>query len=124
MNAAEVAKPTNDLTPSNFDRTIDKPYVHLPIKDDAPEARLIVKIDGEQPYQPITVRIARDKPDWYGMISVQNWMGKKLTIVPKTPLPESGWIRNMKLSDQPPTRKASIKKNIAHNSTSLRAAAG
>jgi fructan beta-fructosidase len=78
---------------------IDKPYVHLPMKDDAPEVRLLVNIDGELQHS-IDVKLAQDKPDWNGTFSVQKWMGKKLTIVPEKPLAESGWIRNVKMSDQ------------------------
>jgi len=41
---AHDAKPA----PQGFEcPKIDKPYVHLPIRFDAPEVRLLVKIDGE-----------------------------------------------------------------------------
>lgn len=82
-----------------FEQMIDKPYVYLPVKDDAPEVRLLVKIDGELQH-PIDVRLAQDKPDWIATFSVQKWMGKRLTIIPEKALAELGWIRYMKMSDQ------------------------
>lgn len=94
--SGEEAKPA----PQGFEcQEIDKPYVHLPMKFDAPEVRLLVKIDGELQHS-IDVKLAQDKPDWNGTFSVQKWMGKSLTIVPEKPLAEPGWIRNMKMSDQ------------------------
>ena len=78
---------------------IDKPYVYLPIKNDAPEVRLLVSIDGELQHS-IDVKLAQDKPDWTATFNVQKWMGRKLSIVPETPLAGSGWLRYMKMSDK------------------------
>lgn len=98
--SAEEARPANAPLPQGFEcEKIDKPYVHLPMKCDAPELKLLVKIDGELQHA-IDVKPAQDKPDWNGTFSVQKWMGKKLTIVPEKPLAGSGWLRNMKISDQ------------------------
>jgi len=98
------------IAPEGFEcPKIDKPYLHIPIKDDAPEVRLLVKIDGEQPYHPITVKLAQGNPDWNGMISVEQWMGRKLTIVPEKPQAETGWIRNMTLSDRLPDEESVYK---------------
>jgi len=104
---AQEAKPANAPQPAGFEcPKIDKPYVHLPIKNDAPEVKLRIKIDGEQQNVLITIRLAQGKPDWNGMISVEQWMGKKLTIFPEEPLNESGWIRNVKMSDQLPDEES------------------
>ena len=40
------------------------------------------------------------------MISVEQWMGKKLAIVPEQPLAETNWIRNVKMSDQLPDEES------------------
>ena len=97
---AQDAKPANATQPQGFECTkIDKPYVHLPIQDDAPEVKLLVTVDGELQHS-IDVKLAQGRPDWNGTFSVQHWMGKKLTIVPEKPLAGSGWIGNMKMSDQ------------------------
>ena len=102
-SSAADATPANAAHPQGFEcQKIDKPYVHLPIKNDAPEVRLLVTIDGQKQNVLITIRLAHDKPDWNGMISVGPWMGKRLSIVPEKPLAESGWIRNVKMSDQLP----------------------
>jgi hypothetical protein len=95
--SAEEAKQT--MTQAFECAEIDRPYVYLPIGDNAPEVRLLVNIDGELQHS-IDVKLAQDKPDWNGTFSVQKWMGRKLTIVPENPLAESGWIRNVKMSDQ------------------------
>ena len=100
---AQHANPANASVPQGFEcPKIDKPYVHLPIKNDAPEVRLRVKIDGVQQNALISIRLAQGKPDWNGYISVEQWMGKQLTIVPEQPLAGSGWIGNVKMSDQFP----------------------
>ncbi|MCX6878371.1 MAG: hypothetical protein NTW21_31850 [Verrucomicrobia bacterium] len=96
---AQEAQPTAPA-PLGFEcRKIDKPFVHIPIKNGAPKVRLLVKVDGEVQHG-MDVELAQDQADWNGTLSVQKWLGKKLSIVPENPLPASGWIHHMKMSDQ------------------------
>jgi len=97
--SAQVEKPAGTPALLGFECTIDKPFIHLPVKYGAPKVKLLVKIDGELQHI-IFVRLAHDKPDWNGTFTVDQWMGKKLTIVPEEPLAQSGWISNIKMSDQ------------------------
>ncbi|MCX6877614.1 MAG: glycoside hydrolase family 32 protein [Verrucomicrobia bacterium] len=97
---AAESQPANAPAPQGFEcPKIDKPFVHLPIKYGAPKVKLLVKVDGELQHA-IFVNLAHDKADWNGTFTVDHWMGKKLTIVPENPTTPTGWIRNMKLSDQ------------------------
>lgn len=99
-SSAEEAKPAGAPLPQGFEcLKIDKPYVHLPIKNGEPKVKLLVKIDGEVQHT-MDIELAQDIPDWNGTLSVQRWMGKSLTIVPENPLPATGWIKNTKMSDQ------------------------
>jgi fructan beta-fructosidase len=62
------------------DLTIDKKYVLLPIQDDAREYNIAIEVDGEQIMEPIMVRLAEERIDYWMPLDVEKYKGKSMSL--------------------------------------------
>jgi len=61
---------------------IDKKYLNLPVKNEAPECLLSFEIDGEK-VREFTINLAPGEPDFWVYLDVREFAGKKGTLIAK-----------------------------------------
>jgi sucrose-6-phosphate hydrolase SacC (GH32 family) len=59
---------------------IDKKYLNLPVKNEAPECRLSLEIDGKK-VREFTINLAPAEPDFWVYLDVREFAGKKGTLI-------------------------------------------
>jgi fructan beta-fructosidase len=89
--------------PKSRELTVEKVYLHLPVKNGAPKRRMKFEVDGKM-VREFEIELAEDKPDWLAFVDVSKFGGKKLTI--STVLPaESKALDGIVASDDVPDPK-------------------
>jgi sucrose-6-phosphate hydrolase SacC (GH32 family) len=78
---------------------INRQFVHLPVKTGAPKTWMVVSVDNVMQHE-FEIELAPGDPDFYSTLEVGQWMGKKLTLTAEKVTAESGWKKNIKLSDK------------------------
>jgi fructan beta-fructosidase len=88
--------------PAARELTVEKRYLHLPVKNGAPKRVVKFEIDGKM-VREFDIELAEGKPDWLAFTDVSGFRGKKLTI--STVLPaESKALAAIVASDDVPDR--------------------
>jgi sucrose-6-phosphate hydrolase SacC (GH32 family) len=72
-------KPPARLADQRRDFTIEKQYLHLPIKNGAPRRKLTVLVDS-RPVVTLDVELADGTPDWWAWMDVSAWRGRTVTL--------------------------------------------
>jgi fructan beta-fructosidase len=65
--------------PKSREVTVEKVYLHLPVKNGAPKRRMKFEVDGKM-VREFEIELAEEMPDWLAFIDVSKFGGKKLTI--------------------------------------------
>jgi sucrose-6-phosphate hydrolase SacC (GH32 family) len=60
--------------------TLDKKYLNLPVKNEAPECLLSLEIDGKK-VREFTINLAPGEPDFWVYLDVREFAGKKGTLI-------------------------------------------
>ncbi|MDP4205628.1 MAG: glycoside hydrolase family 32 protein [Bacteroidota bacterium] len=79
--------------------SINKRFVHLPVKTGAPKTWVSVNIDGVWQTE-FEIELAPENPDFYATLEVGQWKGKKLSLNAENVTPGSKWISLTKMSDE------------------------
>jgi fructan beta-fructosidase len=108
--------------PQRRELTVERRYLHLPVKTGAAMRRVKLTVDGKV-VRDFDIELADDKPDFHVFCDVSPFKGKKLTIETTLPPTRQRWPRSLPMT-RCPTRTAYIARNIGRSSSSLLAAAG
>ena len=91
-------KPPGLMRDARREFRIEKRYLHLPIKDGAPQRTVSVFADGKLVVQN-TIGLANGTPDWWAFMDAGAWRGKPVTLqVDKLP-EDSAALRSMEQGD-------------------------
>lgn len=99
MSACSQNK-TQDAQKASAVFSIDSNYLLLPIEDNAPEIKMQVKYNDEQPVEVINLRLAHVKADYWVKLDVANYKGSKITIDFENTDKNSWGVKNIKQSDK------------------------
>jgi fructan beta-fructosidase len=91
---------TQDAQKASAVFSINSNYLLLPIEDNAPEIRMQVKYNDEQPVEVINLRLAHVKADYWVKLDVANYKGSKITIDFENTDKNSWGVKNIKQSDK------------------------
>ncbi len=91
---------TGQTTSQSFEhRSIEKRFVHLPVKTGAAKTWMTVNIDGKMQHE-FEIELAPAEPDFYVTLEVGKWKGKRLKLVAETVAGGSEWKTRTRLSDE------------------------
>lgn len=91
---------TGQTTSQSFEyRSIDKRFVHLPVKTGAAKTWMTVNIDGKM-QQEFEIELAPAEPDFFATLEVGKWKGKRLNITAETVAFGSEWKSRIRFSDE------------------------
>ena len=99
MSACSQNK-TQDAQNASAVFSINSNYLLLPIEDNAPEIRMQVKYNDEQPVEVINLRLAHVKADYWVKLDVANYKGSKITIDFENTDKNLWGVKNIKQSDK------------------------
>jgi fructan beta-fructosidase len=99
MSACSQNK-TPDAQKASAVFSINSNYLLLPIEDNAPEIRMQVKYNDEQPVEVINLRLAHVKADYWVKLDVANYKGSEITIDFENTDKNSWGVKNIKQSDK------------------------
>ena len=93
LRAADgLINPTREIT-------LEKRYLHLPVKNGGPKRQMSILVDG-QPPRNFQIELADADPDWWAFMDIASFKGKKATLkVNKLPA-DSGGLKDIDQSDQ------------------------
>ncbi len=72
-------KPPQILSKASREFKISKHYLNLPIKNGAPKRRVTTLVEGQVAVQN-EIELANEAPDWWAVMDVSAWRGKKVTL--------------------------------------------
>ncbi|NMC38098.1 MAG: glycoside hydrolase family 32 protein [Bacteroidales bacterium] len=91
---------TGQTTSQSFEyRSIDKRFVHLPVKTGAAKTWMIVNIDEKMQHE-FEIELAPAEPDFFVTLEVGKWKGKRLNLTAETVAFGSEWKSRIRLSDE------------------------
>ncbi len=84
VGLAEVTKRSKQIAPvsPNVSQRViklEKRFLNLPIKNDAPKIRVATLVDGRLAVEN-QIQLADDQPDWWAFMDVNAWQGKTITL--------------------------------------------
>jgi fructan beta-fructosidase len=96
--------------PKSRELTVEKVYLHFPVKNGAPKRIVKFVVDGKMAYE-FDIELAEGKPDWLAFVNVSKFGGKKLTI--STVLPaDSKALDGIVASDDVPDKENLYKEKL------------
>ncbi len=72
-------KPPGLLANVTREITLERRYLHLPVKNGTPKRRLSVLVDG-QPPRSFDIELADSAPDWWAFMDIGPFQGKRATL--------------------------------------------
>ncbi len=83
------SKPPMSLVNSSRTITISKRYLVVPIQNNAPERRVTIKVEGQEPVTN-NIQLAKDNPDWLAVIDMSRHMNKSVSLT--IDMIPGGWL--------------------------------
>jgi sucrose-6-phosphate hydrolase SacC (GH32 family) len=76
-----LAAPTSAEVRGDQERSllIEKHYLHLPVKGDAPLRKVTLLVDG-RPERTLDIKLAEGEPQWWAFLDVTAWRGRTVTV--------------------------------------------
>jgi sucrose-6-phosphate hydrolase SacC (GH32 family) len=97
--AGASLRAADDLINPTREITLEKRYLHLPVKNDGPKRQMSVLVDGQLPHN-FQIELADADPDWWAFMDIASFNGKKATVkVNKLPADSAG-LKAIDQSDQ------------------------
>lgn len=92
-----------ELVTISRDLTIDRTYLHLPVRSGAPKRLMRLIVDGTMERQ-FEIELAEDRPDFWTYTEVDEWKGETLRIEVDRMQADSTALQTLKLGDTWPER--------------------
>src|SRR5262249_4721226 len=73
------SRPPAVLADASRDFIIEKRYLNLPIRGDAPVRKVTVLVDGRKEQQ-LDMRLSDKEPEWWAVLDAGRWRGNTLTL--------------------------------------------
>jgi len=90
-----------EIVPAQREITINRPYLHLPVKNDAPKVRMRFVVNG-QTAREFEIELAEDEPDFWVFSDVSPFKGQRLRIeADRLPADTKGLAAIMQSDDVP-----------------------
>jgi len=91
---------SNDTIDQSFNwKSVDKRYIHLPVKTGAAKVWMTIRVDNNHQYE-FQVELASETPDFYATIETGKWTGKSLTLTAEKVPANSRWLELVKTSNE------------------------
>ncbi len=103
--ADKKKEPQMKAAPASREITIEKRYLHLPVKNRGPKCKMSLMVD-DKPAREFTIELAPDEPDFWVFADMEAFAGKKVRIaVDQLPEGSKGLAAIIQADDVPGARE-------------------
>lgn len=104
INVDQIVQSDRKLAaePKSRELTVEKRYLHLPVKNKAPKRRMRFEVDGKM-VREFEIELADGKPDWLAFADVSAFKGKRMSLSTLLPA-DSKALDAIVASDDQPTK--------------------